>query len=94
MLQRFKLWAGMAGVAVVLAACGGGGGGTEMPVAADPLDAMPAEATQSTSTLMAYLERLVKAQGADEREAFAMSSAGTGALPVDDVGEPMPLMMP
>jgi len=93
MLQRIKLWAGLAGVSVVLAACGGGGG-DNTPVAADPLDAMPAEAAQSTTTLMVYLERLVKAQGADEREAFAMSSAGTGALPSDDAAEPMPLVMP
>lgn len=93
MLQRIKLWTGLAGIAVMLAACGGGGGGDAgTPVADDPLQAMPAEATQSTSALMAYLERLVKAQGADDREAFAMAS--TTALPADDAGEAMPLMMP
>lgn len=94
MLQRLKLLSALAGITAVLAACGGGGDDAGMPAADDPLQAMPAEAVQSTSALMAYLERLVKAQGADEREAFAMSSAGTTALPADDAAEPVPLMMP
>jgi hypothetical protein len=74
--------------AVVLAGCGGGGGGDTPAVQADPLDALPTEATQSVSAWVAFLDRLTKAPGADVREGFGVSSNGVTSVPGDDAAEP------
>jgi hypothetical protein len=79
-------------VALALAACGGGGGGNDTPpMQADPLDALPAEATQSVSAWVSFLDRLTKAAGADMREGFGVSSGGVTTVPGDDVAEPTTL---
>ena len=76
-----------------LAACGGGGrGANDMPPAqADPLDALPPEATQSVSAWIGFLGRLAKAPGAEVREGFGVSSTGVTSVPGDDLAEPTPL---
>lgn len=85
---NFKTRVLLACAALVLAACGGGGGGNDMPPAqADPLDALPAEATQSVGAWVAFLDRLIKAAGADLREGFGVSSTGVASVPGDDVAE-------
>jgi ABC-type glycerol-3-phosphate transport system substrate-binding protein len=88
MYLRTSLVAGAA--AVVLAACGGGGGG-DTPAQADPLDALPTEATQSVSAWIGFLTSLTKAAGAEMREGFEISSTGVNGVPVDDTGEPSTL---
>jgi hypothetical protein len=86
---KFKTSLALASVAMALAACGGGGG--DMPaVPADPLDALPAEATQSVSAWVGFLQRLAQAAGADVREGFGLSSNGVTSVPGDDVAEPTP----
>ena len=79
-----------AAAAMVLAACGGGGGG-DTPTQADPLDALPTEATQSVSAWIGFLTNLTKAAGAEMREGFEISSTGVTGVPVDDTGEPTAL---
>jgi hypothetical protein len=76
---------------MLLAACGGGGGGDTPGAQADPLDALPAEATQSVSAWVGVLDRLTKAAGADLREGFGVSSNGVTSVPGDDVAEPTAL---
>ena len=78
----------LATAVAVLAGCGGGGGGDTPAVQADPLDALPTEATQSGSAWVAFLDRLTKAPGADVREGFGVSSNGVTSVPGDDAAEP------
>ena len=85
---NFKSSVLLAGAALALAACGGGGGGNDMQPQADPLDALPAAATQSVSAWVGFLDRLTKAAGADLREGFGVSSGGVTSVPGDDVAEP------
>jgi hypothetical protein len=94
MKRLMKPWVSLAGTAIVSAACGGGGGGDSTPPPADPLEALPSEATQSVSGWLGYLDRLVKAQGADTREGFEVSATGVTTVPGDDAGEPMGLVLP
>jgi hypothetical protein len=86
---KFKTSVLLAGAALMLVACGGGGGAADMPPApADPLDALPTEATQSVSAWIGFLDRLAKASGADLREGFGVSSNGVTSVPGDDGAEP------
>ena len=81
----------LAAAVMALAACGGGGGGggnETPPVQADPLDALPPEATQSVSAWISFLDRLAKAPGAELREGFGVSSTGVTSVPGDDAAEP------
>jgi hypothetical protein len=94
MKQLMRPWVALAGVAIVLAACGGGGGGEPAPAPADPLASVPGEATQSVSGFVGYLDRLVKAQAADGREPLQVSTAGLTSVPSDDTGEPVGLVLP
>lgn len=87
-MTRFKTRFVLAAAMAALAACGGGGGGDTPAAQADPLDALPAEATQSVSAWVGFLDRLTKAPGADVREGFGVSSNGVTSVPGDDVGEP------
>ncbi|HEU5294443.1 MAG TPA: hypothetical protein VFU71_06620 [Burkholderiaceae bacterium] len=88
-MTKFKTSVLLAGAVVVLAACGGGGGGDDTPpVQADPLDALPPEATQSVSAWISFLDRLSKAPGAEVREGFGVSSNGVTSVPGDDAAEP------
>ena len=87
--MKFKTKLGLAIAAVALVACGGGGGGGDTPATqADPLDALPTEATQSVSAWVGFLDRLTKAPGADVREGFGLSSNGVTGVPGDDVADP------
>ena len=87
-MTKFKTSVLLAAV-LVLAACGGGGGGGDTPpVQADPLDALPPEATQSVSAWIDFLDRLSKAPGAEVREGFGVSSNGVTSVPGDDAAEP------
>ena len=89
MTTTFRTGFVLAATLMALAACGGGGGSDDaMPVQADPLDALPAQATQSVSAWVAFLDRLTEAAGADLREGFAVSSGGVISVPGDDVAEP------
>ena len=88
---KFKTSLLLASTSIVIAACGGGGGNDAPPVQADPLDALPAEATQSVSAWVDFLDRLTKASGADSREGFGISSMGVTSVPGDDVAEPTAL---
>jgi predicted small lipoprotein YifL len=90
-MMKFKTSLVLASVVMALAACGGGGGGDVPPAQADPLDALPAEATQSVSAWVGFLQRLISAAGADVREGFGLSSNGVTSVPGDDVAEPTPL---
>jgi len=90
-MMKFKTSLVLASVVMALAACGGGGGGDVPPAQADPLDALPAEATQSVSAWVGFLQRLIVAAGADVREGFGLSSNGVTSVPGDDVAEPTPL---
>ena len=87
-MMKFKSSLLLAGATVVIAACGGGGGGDTPAVQADPLDALPTEATQSVSAWVGFLDRLVKAASADAREGFGLSSTGVTSVPGDDGAEP------
>jgi hypothetical protein len=82
----------LASATMLLAACGGGGGGgadnPAPPMQADPLDALPPEATQTVSAWIGFLDRLAKASGAELREGFGVSSIGVTSVPGDDVAEP------
>jgi len=89
--MKFKTKLALATAAVALVACGGGGGGDTPAVQADPLDALPTEATQSVSAWVGFLDRLTKAPGADVREGFGVSSTGVTSVPGDDVAEPTAL---
>jgi hypothetical protein len=91
MNTTFKTRVVLAAAAMLLAACGGGGGNDAMPAQADPLDALPVEATQSVGAWVAFLDRLTKAAGADLREGFGVSSRGVTSAPGDDVAEPSAL---
>jgi len=88
--MKFKTSVLLAAAVMVLAACGGGGGGggDTTPAQADPLDALPPEATQSVSAWISFLDRLAKAPGADVREGFGVSSTGVTSVPGDDAAEP------
>ena len=80
-MKQFKSWLVLAGAVLALAACGGGGGGDDVdpgPGQADPLDGVPAEATQSVSGWIGYLARLIKATEADDREPVASGGARAG----------------
>jgi hypothetical protein len=85
---KLKISVLLAAAVVALAACGGGGGGDMPAVQADPLDALPSEATRSVSAWVGFLDRLTKAAGADVREGFGVSSNGVTSVPGDDVAEP------
>lgn len=69
--------------AALLAGCGGGGGG-DTPVA-DPLAAVPGEATQSASGMVTYLSTLAQLMS-DAREAIDLSALA--ALFTSDTTEP------
>jgi hypothetical protein len=89
-MKQLKSWLVLAGAVFALAACGGGGDGGSSdpgPGQADPLDGIPAEATQSVSGWIAYLARLVKATDADDRESVSPTGPGPDTLPVDDESE-------
>jgi len=88
--MKFKTSVLLTAAVMVLAACGGGGGGggDTTPAQADPLDALPPEATQSVSAWISFLDRLAKAPGADVREGFGVSSTGVTSVPGDDAAEP------
>jgi ABC-type glycerol-3-phosphate transport system substrate-binding protein len=90
-MLKFKTSLVLAGALMALAACGGGGVSDTPAVQADPLDALPVEATQSVGAWVGFLERLIKATGADVREGFGLSSNGVTSVPGDDVAEPMTL---
>jgi hypothetical protein len=90
-MMTFKTSLVLASAVMVLAACGGGGGGDTPVAQADPLDALPTEATQSVSAWVGFLDRLTKAAGADVREGFGLSSNGVTSVPGDDVAEPTAL---
>jgi len=92
-MMKFKTSLVLASAVMALAGCGGGGGGgaDAPPVQADPLDALPAEATRSVSAWVGFLQRLIGAAGADVREGFGLSSSGVTSVPGDDVAEPTPL---
>lgn len=87
-MTKLKTRLMLATAVAVLAGCGGGGGGDTPAVQADPLDALPTEATQSVSAWVAFLDRLTKAPGADVREGFGVSSNGVTSVPGDDAAEP------
>lgn len=70
--------------AAVLAGCGGGGGGDDAP-AADPLAAVPGEATQSSTGMVSYLSSLAQLLS-DVREAIDLSSLAS--LVTSDTTEP------
>jgi len=91
--MKFKTSVLLAATVTALAACGGGGGGGNdvPPPQADPLDALPPEATQSVSAWIGFLDRLVKAPGAELREGFGVSSTGVTSVPGDDLAEPTAL---
>jgi hypothetical protein len=90
-MKQLKPWLLLAGAALALSACGGGGGGDTPPAQQDPLSALPAEATQSASAWVGFLDRLTKAAGADTREGFEVSATGVTNVPGDDVGDPAAL---
>lgn len=90
-MMTFKTSLVLASAVMLLAACGGGGGGDTPGAQADPLDALPVEATQSVSAWVGFLDRLTKAAGADLREGFGVSSNGVTSVPGDDVAEPTAL---
>ena len=92
-MMKFKTSLVLATAVMALAACGGGGGdGSDAPpVQADPLNGLPAEAAQSVSAWVGFLQRLISAAGADAREGFGLSSNGVTSVPGDDVAEPTPL---
>lgn len=69
--------------AAVLVGCGGGGGG-EAP-AADPLAAVPGEATQSSTGMVSYLSSLAQLLS-EAREAIDLSSLAS--LFTSDTAEP------
>ena len=88
-MNKLRIHLVLAAAAIMVAGCGGGGGGGDtMPAQADPLDALPAEATQSVGAWIGFIDRLVRASGADVREAFAVSAQGVSAGLVDDAAEP------
>ena len=87
-MNTFKTSLVLVSAVMVLAACGGGGGGDTPVAQADPLDALPVEATQSVSAWVGFLDRLTKTAGADVREGFGLSSSGVTSVPGDDVAEP------
>jgi hypothetical protein len=68
----------------LLAGCGGGGNGNAAPQA-DPLQAVPAEATQSAPAMVSYLATLSQLL-ADAREAIDLSAVGS--LFTSDTSEP------
>ena len=90
-MMKFKTSLVLASAVMALTACGGGGGSDTPAVQADPLDALPAEATQSVGAWVGFLERLIQATGADVREGFGLSSRGVTSVPGDDVAEPTAL---
>ena len=90
-MMKFKTSLVLAGAVMALVACGGGGASDAPATQADPLDALPAEATQSVSAWVGYLQRLIVAAGADVREGFGLSSTGVTSVPGDDVAEPTAL---
>jgi hypothetical protein len=67
----------------LLAGCGGGGGNAAPQ--ADPLEAVPAEATQSAPAMVSYLATLSQML-ADAREAIDLSALGS--LFTSDTTEP------
>src|SRR5262245_33071569 len=92
-MTKFNASLAVAAAVALLAACGGGGGGSDTPpVQADPLDALPVEATQTVSAWVGFLDRLTKAPGADVREGFGVSSNGVNSVPGDDVADPTALL--
>jgi hypothetical protein len=60
-MKQFKSWLVLAGTVMALAACGGGGGGGGDTGSgqANPLDGLPADATQSVSGWIAFLSGLI-----------------------------------
>lgn len=78
------VWIAVA-AAAVLSACGGGGGGSDSAPQADPLQAVPAEATQSAPAMVSYLSTLSQML-ADAREAIDLSAIGS--LFTSDTTEP------
>jgi len=86
-MKQLKASLLLAGTVLVLAACGGGGGDAA-PQPSDPLGALPAQATQSVSAWVSFLDRLTKAAGAEVREGFEVSSIGVTSVPGDDVADP------
>jgi hypothetical protein len=88
-MKHLKSCFALAGVVLVLSACGGGGGGGDASAApADPLAGVPTEATQSVSGWIDFLGRLSKAAGADSAEGFEISSTGVTSVPLDEVNDP------
>jgi len=70
--------------AAALAGCGGGGGGGDTP-AADPLAAVPGEATQSSTGMVSYLSSLTQLLS-EARESIDLTSLAT--LFTSDTTEP------
>jgi len=68
----------------LLAGCGGGGDGNAAPQA-DPLEVVPAEATQSAPAMVAYLATLSQML-TEAREAIDLSALGS--LFTSDTTEP------
>jgi hypothetical protein len=91
-MLKFKTGLLFAGAVMALVACEGGGGSGDAPaMQVDPLDGLPADATQSVSAWVGFLQRLIQATGTDQREGFGLSSNGVSSVPGDDAAEPAAL---
>lgn len=79
--------AGVAGLVVLLAACGGGGDGSPSTPPADPTAAVSPEASRSSAGLVAYLLALVAAP-ADDKAPVSLDGF-TPVTPDDTDAEPL-----
>jgi hypothetical protein len=69
---RVHAQAAVAAAVILLVACGGGGG-SEPPAQADPLAAVPSDATQSAPAMVSYLASLSRTLS-EVREAIDLSA--------------------
>ena len=80
----------IAAATVLLSACGGGddgGGGSGTPAPGAGTE-VPSSALADGSGLVAYLKDLIATRTDNTSEPVVL---GTAVLPVDDVGQPLPL---
>jgi hypothetical protein len=87
-MSRIHTSSAVAAMIVVLAACGGGDAGSEPQAEADPLAAVPDQATQNAPAMVSYLASLSKALS-EVREAIDLSALGS--MFTSDSTEPEPL---